>query len=111
RLREGRAPAQKEHGPAQEMARSHSRAGEEESIPAALAVRGLGGDGEHLAARGRSGCLDPVAAGARPRYALRAFHHPLPGRLEVHVLAQGDTLLVLRHRPDGPEAVLEAELR
>ena len=26
-------------------------------------------------------------------------------------LAHGDALLVLRHRPDGPEAVREAELR
>ena len=85
----------------------------DERVPAALPVRGegLSRDGDHLVARRGPRRLHPVPAPPRPRHAGRAVERALPERPELPVVADGNPLLILRHRADAAEAVLEAELR
>src|SRR4029450_9847721 len=110
-LEHGAAP-EEHHRAVHEMPASHPRARHEKGIPTALAVGGkrLTGHRDHLVAGGGPRGLHPVAAVPRPRHAPGPRHRAGPQRLEVGILTDGHTLLVLRDRTYRPEAVLETKL-
>ena len=107
------AAAEKQHRAADQVARAHTLRRHEERIPAALSMRRerLARDGDHLVAGRGPGRLHPVSAPPRPRHAGFAVERALPEGSEMAVVADGNPLLVLRHRPDAAEAVGETELR